>query len=500
MKTSRYCLLATATSLTLALCAQGETPAGFTSGILIVNEELTGNPTNGSINHFQLVDDAPQWDYRVFRAANPGREIPGAICHAQITDGVMYVVSNHPAMAGSYDMASTLTIVDANTMQWLDAVEVTDPDGRILQSRATLTASNGTTFLTTISGIYAYRVTDNGSGKKLQYIDVVPTTRAEGAISPALYQYPSQSGMMANIGNTIYAATQSKGLARFDADAPESITFTSVGKMKAAGLPADIPDACGIGSVVKSKDGMLWLSVTADTEATGDAAPWLICHNPATGTFNAVAVPEGLYPPANSWYAWTPDGFHACATENALVWNGGPSNWFSNSHIYKYDIDNDKFLELLDLEAEAKEKALDTPWMLYGCSMRTDPSNGDLYLSLFKDYVDTRYTLRRLDANGTHIADYPMKADLWFPGLPIFPAHSQASAERIESHTSPTLSLRGNFLTVNTPHAGTLTVYSTSGQAVMQRYVGPQQTLSVAHLTPGVYLACLNGQTLKFAR
>ena len=46
-------------------------------------------------------------------------------------------------------------------------------------------------------------------------------------------------------------------------------------------------------------------------------------------------MPEGVYPPTNSWGAWNPDCFTASTTENALFWNGATGDWANGQHIYK---------------------------------------------------------------------------------------------------------------------------------------------------------------------
>ena len=45
--------------------------------------------------------------------------------------------------------------------------------------------------------------------------------------------------------------------------------------------------------------------------------------NPYTLQTEVIDLPEGIYGPANSWYAWTPDCFCASQQQNVLYWNGG---------------------------------------------------------------------------------------------------------------------------------------------------------------------------------
>lgn len=403
----------------LAATAFQPTPGG----VFIMNEEKSGNPSNGSVNYFSPTEN-PSWNYRVFRQANPGQEIPGAICHAHIYDGKLFVISNHPTAPGSYDMAGTLSVLDANSLKLLNSVELVNKHGKTVQGRCAISclkhpnvSLSHTLLITTTDGILLYSVED---GSILNDYGVPVAISPDGIASPQPYQYPYQTGSMVQVGNVVLAASQSYGLVRIPLhDSLSQANCISITDMFPNGLPQGLSEDNGIGSVVMSSDGNIWMSVTADRNASGNAVAVLIKYDVPRKEFSAVTLPDGIYPPANSWYAWNPDGFHASATGNTLYWNGGESSWSSNSAVYKYDIDNDTFSQVLDLNAEAT--AGDLPWQIYGCSMRTSPVNGEMYLSLFKDYGDTKYVLRRLSPDGSIIADYPMEPDLWFPSLPVFP-------------------------------------------------------------------------------
>ena len=164
--------------------------------------------------------------------------------------------------------------------------------------------------------------------------------------------------------------------------------------------------------------------------------------NPVTFETSVIEIPNDMYPPANSWYAWTPDGFCSAVYENALYWNGGENSWFSGSKIFKYDIDNNMVTKIIDLDEEGQG------WQLYGCSMRPHPLTGELYLSLYKDFGSTTYNLRRTDHNGTLLGQYDMIKNYWFPSLPVFPDNYGPEihnlAEQIVSPSETTIiSLKG---------------------------------------------------------
>lgn len=390
--------------------AVAESP--YAGGVMIMNEETTGNPGNGSINFFSPEGEG-SWIYRAFRQANPRREIPGAICHARFHGDRLYVVSNHPDAPGSYNMAGTLTVLDASTLVYLNSVELVNGRGKSVQGRAVMPFGDKA-FVTTSDGILTYMAGDN---TLMQECDAICSP--DGVASPYPYQYPYQTGSIARVGDDFYIASQTFGLVRIPGLQPDKAVGLSLADLLGENLPDGLGEANGIGSIVTGNDGNLWMSVTADTNATGEAAPYLIKYDPVSGQAEAVAVPDGIYPPANSWYAWTADGFHASATGNFLYWNGGPNTWFSNSAVFRYDIDKGEFSKVLDLNAE-ELPAGENPWMIYGCSMRTSPVTGDMYLSLFKDYARTDYVLRRLGSDGTKIADYRMEPAVWYPSLPVF--------------------------------------------------------------------------------
>ncbi len=400
--------------------------------VLIMNEETTGNPNNGSINIFNPAGEG-SWVYRAFRQNNPGRELPGAICHARQYGDRLYVVSNHPVAPGSYEMTGTLTVLDAETLGFITSVELTNAEGRGVQGRAVMPGTPSGAMVTTTDGI----VTFDESDKTVKYefpLEFSP----DGNPSTIPYQYPYQTGMIARSGHTLAIASQSYGLLLLDESAPAETRVLSVKDMFPTGIPQPLTADCGIGSVVTDNAGCFWMSVTADMNASGTAAGALICCDlREEEPFRVVQIPDGIYPPANSWYAWTPDGFHASATSSKLYWNGGPNTWFSNQAVFSYDIDTDSFTKILDLTAE-ELAAGETPWQIYGCSMRTSPLTGDMYLSLFKDYGLTTFTLRRLDESGVKIADYPMQPDIWYPSLPVFADTASPEMNTFEKMTLPT--------------------------------------------------------------
>lgn len=470
MLSIRYAAAAAALAVTLCATVPAASAAPFGAGLFIMNEELSGNPRNGSVNFFDPVGEG-SWSYRVYSQANDGLEIPGAICHAQLNGGKLYIISNHPIAVGSYNMTGTLTIADAATLRFIASHELVNIHQKPVLGRASMTIADGTTLVTTNDGVLRYNPADD----TLTPTDIL--TSPDGIAAPYPYQYPYQTGSMTSCGNRIFIASQSEGLIELtlQPDGTLAKELKSVATLLGGTLPDGITADAGIGSVVTGNDGNLWMSLTADRVASGTPLPFLLKYSYTEGKAEVITVPDGIYPPANSWYAWTPDGFHASAHDNTLCWNGGESTWFSNSAIFRYDIDNATFTKVADLAAEpVVDGAL--PWMIYGCSMRTSPVSGDLYVSLFKDYGSTDYTLRRITPAG-EVTEYPMQPAVWFPSLPVFndleaPVFTSRAAYTLETSKTSAINLLGFATDPDSPDAEICyTVAATSDPALFDATV-----------------------------
>ena len=229
----------------------------------------------------------------------------------------------------------------------------------------------------------------------------------------------------------VFAAHQSYGLLVIDPAIDKvvnTVTMECVNKIAYPDLREE-KKGVGIGSVVVAKDGSLWMSVAKNIQGSGATLPYLVRVDPETLATEAVEIPADFYSPANSWYSWTPDGFCSSHTENVLYWNGGPNSWFSNTKIYRFDIDSRTVSLIIDLDKEAEEQGLDNAsrWKVYGCSMRPHPQTGNLYISMLHHFQINDYILRKYSPIGEKLAEYPMIANYWFPSLPVFPTNPEAS-------------------------------------------------------------------------
>lgn len=189
-----------------------------------------------------------------------------------------------------------------------------------------------------------------------------------------------------------------------------------------------------------SKDGNLWISLAASS-GSGQADTRIVKLNPATLEQTIIECPEGIFGPANSWYAWTPDCFCASKQNNVLYWNGGNSSWFSGKTIYKYDIDSNTFSTFIDYNNDPDG------WQIYGCSFRVNPVTDEAIVSLYKGYGDPTYVVRKYNNEGKQTAEYSMISNYWFPSLPVFPDNeapvvADISPVSITTEDSTTVSLK----------------------------------------------------------
>lgn len=362
--------------------------ADYTKGTFIVNEDWYGHQ-NSTVNF--LTNDG-EWVYRVVQKENPGIELGCTAQYGQIYGDKFYVMSKQEKDPGASVVGGRVNILDAKTMKMEKQIQTisTNADGR-----AFLGVDEHKGYVGTSNGIFILNLDKQEIAGSIE-----ETTNGGGSAYGQLYS--GQVGSMVRVNDRVFAVHQKYGLLVIDAN-------TDKVKQVIAS-----PEGWGFGSVVLSKDGNLWLSL-ADKSGSGQADNRIVKLNPNTLEQTIIVLPEGIYGPANSWYAWTPDCFCASNQQNVLYWNGGSSSWFSNYTIYKYDIDNNKFSKYLDYSNAADG------FYIYGCSFRIDPVSDDAYVSLFKGFGDRTYVVRKYDAEGKQLAEYPMISNYWCPSLPVFP-------------------------------------------------------------------------------
>lgn len=366
----------------------------YTKGTFIVNEDWYGHQ-NSTVN---FLTDEGEWVYRVVQKENPGVELGATVQYGAIYGDKFFIIAKQPKDPGASIMGGRITICDAKTMKVLKQIEniaVDDNGSSIADGRGFLGVDEHKAYVGTSNGIYVL---------DLDKLEITGSVGGAGTDSDDPYQqlYGGQIGNMVRVNDRVFAVHQKNGLLVIN-PATDEVEQT-----------VEAPKGWGFGSVVLSKDGNLWLSLAASS-GSGQADTRIVKLNPATLEQTIIECPEGIFGPANSWYAWTPDCFCASKQNNVLYWNGGNSSWFSGKTVYKYDIDSNTFSTFIDYNDDPDG------WQIYGCSFRIDPVTDEAIVSLYKGYGDPTYVVRKYDNEGKQIAEYSMISNYWFPSLPVFP-------------------------------------------------------------------------------
>lgn len=366
----------------------------YTKGTFIVNEDWYGHQ-NSTVN---FLTDEGEWVYRVVQKENPGVELGATVQYGAIYGDKFFIIAKQSKDPGASIMGGRITICDAKTMKVLKQIEniaVDDNGSSIADGRGFLGVDEHKAYVGTSNGIYVL---------DLDKLEITGSVGGAGTDSDDPYQqlYGGQIGNMVRVNDRVFAVHQKNGLLVIN-PATDEVEQT-----------VEAPEGWGFGSVVLSKDGNLWLSLAASS-GSGQADTRIVKLNPATLEQTIIECPEGVFGPANSWYAWTPDCFCASKQNNVLYWNGGNSSWFSGKTVYKYDIDSNTFSTFIDYNDDPDG------WQIYGCSFRIDPVTDEAVVSLYKGYGDPTYVVRKYDNEGKQIAEYSMISNYWFPSLPVFP-------------------------------------------------------------------------------
>lgn len=392
----------------------------YSKGTFIVNEDWYGHQ-NSTLNF--LTDDG-EWIYRVIQKENPGVEIGATAQYGAIYGDKFFVMAKQPKDPGASITGGRITVCDAKTMKVLKQIEniaVDDKGSSIADGRGFLGVDEHKAYVGSSNGIYVL---------DLDSLKITGSVSGAGNDSDDPYQqlYGGQIGNMVRVNDRVFAVHQKNGLLIIN-PATDEVEKT-----------VEAPEGWGFGSVVLSKDGNLWLSLAASS-GSGQADTRIVKLNPATLEQTIIECPEGIFGPANTWYAWTPDCFCASKQNNVLYWNGGNSSWFSGKTIYKYDIDSNTFSTFIDYNDDPDG------WQIYGCSFRINPVTDEAIVSLYKGYGDPTYVVRKYNNEGKQTAEYSMISNYWFPSLPVFPDNeapvvADISPVSITTEDSTTVSLK----------------------------------------------------------
>ena len=464
----------------------------YREGIVVVNESQYGKGS-GTLNFLQPGNETDFWRYRVFREVNPGRELGCTPCYGAYHDGKLYVVSKLDKDPASAATGGIVTVMDGATLQWKGQINALDPSGARVCGRAFLGIDAGKGYVSSSNGIWAIDLRNLLVIGQVAGSENPNGTDNKPVGDPTSAIYFGQCGAMVLAEGKVFAAHQSKGVLVID---PVSDNVERVITMDCAA-----PDAM-IGSIVKSKDGSLWCSVTGydgdyDYYTTIDK---LVRINPSTLETSVVDLPEGIYGPSTSWAAWSADTFRASRFSNEIYWTGGADNWFANMEVFRFDVDAETATRIMDFNDDEDQ------WKVCCPSLGIDPSDGSLYLTLFKDVVSTQYMVRNCLPDGTPVRDYPMERAYWFPGLFLFPASDIAGIETVDSHRDACemeARYENGFLTLVLPWREkggdevVVRISDLSGRSVGLFHTGEKCCRVAVELSPGIYVVSAIGDAVK---
>lgn len=431
MKRALIIISAFLSAMAPAIAAQ---EADYTQGIIWVNEDWYGHQ-NSTVNY--LLPDDPDgvfWKYRIIQAENPGMELGCTNQYGALWHDRLYLIAKQEKDPGASITGGRITVADAKTMKILHQQSLIDPSGAQCDGRGFLGVDEHKGYISTSNGVWIfdldnYTVTGQVEGSANPNAggdNDKPNTDPTGSL------YHGQSGMMVSAAGKVFVAHQQYGLLVVDPAEDKVVKAISMDIVQ---------EGAGIGSIVKSKDGYLWLSIAKNLQGTGATLNYIVRLDPSTLTYEIIEIPEDMFPPSNSWYAWTPDAFVASTVQNCLYWKGGPNRWFTGTKIYKFDCDTREQSLFIDLEEEGAN------WKLYGCAIGVHPMTDEIYMALYHEFGTPTYITRRYSPSGEKIRDYEMIMNYWFPSLPLFPQSSELSG--IEAISEVSASSAGTLYNLN---------------------------------------------------
>lgn len=329
----------------------------YTKGAYIVNEDWTGH-RNSTVN-FLSKDGTFVYDH----VENLGV----TACYGTFFGNRFYAISKQD---GGY---GRISVCDANSTRVIKQIKEINgkEDGCSFCG-----VDEHKAYVSTSRGIYTLNLDELTVGAAVK--------NADGGDAGL-----GQCGNMVRLGDYVYATEYGKSLRIIDCNT-DRIVATIEAKVY---------------SITMSKDGQLWLSTDKGISRVNTEARQL----------EEIALPTGISAPANSSYAWNPDGLCASLQNNVIYWTSA-SGW-NTTTIFKYDIDNNEFAKVVDLTNDANK------WVMYSTSnLRVDPVTDNLYVSLFKSWGSQDYAVRIYDNKGTQLNEYELtQKNYWFPGMFVFP-------------------------------------------------------------------------------
>ena len=348
----------------------------YTQGVFIVNEDWFGH-RNSTTNY--LTRDG-KFVY------NNTTEIGATACFGAAWGNRYYIIAKQAKDGGAKVEGGRITICDANTMRIIKQIK--DIDGK--DGRSFCGVDEHKAYVSTSEGIYTLNLDELTVGAAVK--------NADGGDAEL-----GECGNMVRLGDYVYATEYGNSLRIIDCNTDRIVATISSAKVY---------------SITMSKDGQLWVSTDKGISRV----------NTESRQLEEITLPSGISVPANSSFAWTPDGFCASLQNNVIYWTSA-SGWNPPTTIFKYDIDNNEFAKVVDLTKDANK------WVMYSTSnLRVDPVADNLYVSLFKSWGSQDYAVRIYDNKGTQLNEYELtQKNYWFPGMFVFPDVEDPIAGNIDA-------------------------------------------------------------------
>ncbi|HRM56828.1 MAG TPA: DUF5074 domain-containing protein [Prevotella sp.] len=358
----------------------------YSEGAFVVNEDWFGH-RNSAITFLSAKGN---WNYSAVE------NIGCTACYGTFYGNKFYVIAKQQKDGGDTRTGGRITICDQGTMKVLKQIEVIDENLSNCDGRAFVGVDENKGYVSTSKGIYVLDLDKQEiSGKvKSDFAEV-------------------ECGSMILLNGQVFAVVKGKGIAVIDPSTNEAVAMIKG----------------SFGSIVLSKDGNLWASYASGGLGKVDVENLSVAP---------IELPDGVGTPSTSWFAWTPDGLCASAQHNVIYWTVA-DGWTGARKIYKYDIDNNQFTKYIDITNDPDS------WYIYGSSFRVDPVTDEAYIGLYKGWgaLAHEYTIRKFDAQGNQISDYPMESEIedvqqrncWFPGIFVFPDTEDPVWSKFEQQT-----------------------------------------------------------------
>lgn len=384
----------------------------YTNGVFILNEDWFGH-NNSSINFLNPVTG--EFDYELIRN-NADNENQSLGCTAQfgaIYGDNLYIISKQDQDPGENNLTGGRVVVaDAKTLKIKKRIPIiAEKNGKsVADGRGFVGVDETKGYIGTSNGIYVFdlnnwEVKDCIPGSENPLI-TGSETNADGL--GALYR--NQIGMMIRTHDYVFAIQQDKGVLVIN---PETDNVETI-----------IPGC--FSTMIQSKDGTIWVgknsNIDYQTYPYGDIGSsgecWdgnlLLKINPETLETGIITMPSmtGIN---QTWYAWTAGSLCASAKHNRLYFTFNPDkwSWFTCSFLYRYDIDENRFIQIYNSSSEHR--------YFYGAGIRINLLDDKLYAALYLDNIDQSYFFYQLDNEGERLNTYEPIQRYWFPAMFIFP-------------------------------------------------------------------------------